>query len=136
MRMQMQWRKYLAGGLWLLSRTGKFWILLLLVGVCGLEAFTHIPTQLGSRSFELDHSWFLDLGYQWQQGHLLGRDAFFTYGPLAQVLVSIAAFLQGSGSILTALSLGYFLFNSVALVLLALCLGLIKQLRWTGALFI
>src|SRR4029077_9058496 len=100
---QIGWSKSLAGGrrlLLLLSRASKLLILLLLVGVSGLTRFAHIQTQFVSGNFDLDQSWFLDLGYQLQQGHLLGRDTFFTYGPLAQLLVSTAAFLQGSGSIL------------------------------------
>lgn len=139
MPIQMQWSKSLAGGrhrLLFWSRASKLLILLLLVGVSALVGFAHLPTRFESGNFDLDESWFLDLGYQWQQGHLLGRDAFFTYGPLAQLLVSTAAFLQGSGSILNALWLSLFLFNNLAPVLLALCLGLIKQIRWAGALFI
>jgi len=140
MRIQIQQSKYIEGGrrlLLLLSRAGKFLVLLALVGINLLVRFVLIQTQFGRGDFGLDQSWFLDLGYQLQQGHLVGRDTFFTYGPLAQLLVTTAIFLQGSGSILNAVSVGHFLFDSLAsLVLLALCLGLIKQIRWPGALFI
>jgi len=139
MPLQIQWNKYLAGGqrlILLLNRASKFLILFALVVSVELVAFVQIQTGFVKENYDLDQSWFLDLGYQLQQGHLLGRDTFFTYGPLAQVLVSTAAFWQGSGSILNALSFGYFLFTSLALILLALCLGLIKEIRWTGALFI
>src|SRR6185436_12699202 len=98
--------------------------------------FVRIRTEFVRGDFGLDQSWLLGLGYQWQQGQIVGRDTFFTYGPLAQLLVNTAAAWQGSGSILNAVSLSYFFFRAAALVLLALCLGLIKQLRWAGALFI
>jgi hypothetical protein len=136
---QIPWGNYVAAGrrgLLLVSRASKFLTLLLLVGVGGLAAFAQIKTDFTDQVFDLDKSWFLDLGYQLQQGHLIGRDTFFTYGPLAQVVVSLAALWQGSGSILKALSLGQFLVYGLGLVVLALCLGLIKQVRWTGALFI
>lgn|GEM_PF-5389227 len=133
------WRKSLAGGRWgalLLSRVSKFLILLGLVVISGLGNFARIRTEFVRGDFGLDQSWLLSLGDQWHQGHIVGRDIVFTYGPLAQLLVSIAAAWQGSGSVLNAISLSYFLFRGAALIILALCLGLIKPLRWAEALFI
>src|SRR5262245_23038284 len=124
MKLQFQWGNVLAGGrrlAWLLGRADKFLILLVLVGVTGLANFARIRTQFVRGDFGLDQSWFLDLSYQLSQGHLVGRDTFFTYGPVAQLLVRAAAFLQGSGSLLNAISLGYFLFRGIALIGLALC---------------
>src|SRR5688572_17117181 len=139
MPIQMQWSKSLAGGrhrLLLWSRASKLSILLLLVGVSALVGFAHLPTRFWSGNFDLDQSWFLDLGYHLQEGQLVGRDTLFTYGRLAQGRVSTAGFWQGSGSILNALWLSRFLFTTLGPVLLALCLGLIRQIRWAGALFI
>jgi hypothetical protein len=98
--------------------------------------FMTAPTQFSVKDFGLDQSWLLELGYQFQQGNLLGRDVYFTYGPLAQWIVNAGVLLQGSGSLLNSVATINLIGLMVAVVLLALSLGLIEEVSWSDALFI
>src|SRR5690349_9658830 len=53
-------------------------------------ALTHADNYDKGSSVSLDASWIMGLGATWQQGSLLGRDTYLTYGPFAQLIASIA----------------------------------------------
>jgi hypothetical protein len=70
------------------------------------------PTGIG-----LDNSWLLALPYQLQHGQISGRDFYFTYGILAQVISVLGTLPVHGGSIIDAAGM-IFLVNMLATVAL------------------
>jgi hypothetical protein len=119
-----------------LSQRSKPLALGALTLLLGLLGFLTTQTEFSLQDYGLDQSWVLELGYQLQQGNVLGRDVYFTYGPLAQWIVSAGVLLQGSGSLINSVGTINLMGMLVPVVLLALSLALIKDLRGAEAVFI
>lgn len=109
-------------------------IALWLLGI--LCMFMRLNTRFTAKTLDIDASWFLELENQLRMGNLLGRDVHFTYGPLAQLLMSAEALLRGGGPALNGYALGLFVFNVAAVSFLLLAIGLIKPIGRGGAVFI
>ena len=78
----------------------------------------------------LDHSWLIGLAAALQQGQISGRDFFYTYGVLAQALAWLGVWLNGGDSALDSFFAILLCFQSAAIILFGVALGLIKQARW------
>ncbi len=112
------------------------WFLVFPLMVIGLlTRFMQVDTHLTGNHFGLDASWFVELGYQLDEGNLLGRDIFFTYGPLAQ-LISWAGYKLQGGNVLSGFSVGLLLFDALGLVLLYFVVCLVDDLAWHDAVVI
>src|SRR5215212_4197141 len=103
-------------------------LVLLSIGAV-MNIFMRMPTRFDVHDFILDASWFMELENQLRLGHLLGRDVYFTYGPLAQVLAWLASLVRTNGSALYGYAIGNAFFEVVAVIALALTLAMIKQIR-------
>ena len=125
------------------QQTRAFWqahskipALLAFVALAGVISFVRIGTQLNAATFGLDSSWFLELGYKLRAGLVMGRDSYFTYGPLAQLLVGLGIWLQGGPSLLDGFTTGFWMFELAGILSFAGAVLFIPQVRGTGALFI
>jgi|HigsolmetaAR202D_1030399.scaffolds.fasta_scaffold00032_30 hypothetical protein len=81
---------------------------------------------------DIDCSWVMDMQNKLHHGQLSGRDFFFTYGPLAQLIFSIPRFLFQKSTILNSapyLVVGTFV---VAITLLNINLLALPQIDWRG----
>src|ERR671930_578447 len=86
--------------------SSKFLTLLLSSAVGILLIFMRLKTQFAAQDLGVDAGWFLELENQLRMGHLLGRDVYFTYGPLAQVLMSAGSLFRANDSVLNGFSIG------------------------------
>lgn len=77
----------------------------------------------------LDGGWQISLAALLDQGQISGRDFYFAYGPLAQIIAGLGRSINAG----TALD-GFFAirlaFQSASILLLTLALSLIKRLNW------
>jgi hypothetical protein len=111
----------------------KLLALLLLVAFNGFLLLLQTRHQFEPHDFDLDASWIAELEYQLRQGSLLGRDAQFTYGPLAQAIAWGASLLRADGSALHGVGLVLACFGLLTLLAAAAALLLVPQLDWRGA---
>jgi peptidoglycan/LPS O-acetylase OafA/YrhL len=109
-------------------------VLLLIASI--LIVIVLIPTQYDASNYTTDAGWVTELENQLHQGNVLGRDVFFTYGPLAQVLVSAASWVRYEPSALYGYGINLAVFDIFSLILLVLALFLIRDLDWVGAAFV
>lgn len=85
---------------------------------------------------DIDCSWVMDMQNKLHHGQLAGRDFFFTYGPLSQLILSIPRFLFQSSTVLNSapyLVVGTFI---VAITLLNINILALPQIDWRGSLAI
>jgi hypothetical protein len=98
-------------GRWAKPATLAISVLLLLV-----QAIYNAPLSVvGPNGIGLDDSWFLALPYQLQHGQVSGRDFYFTYGILAQMISFLGWLSVRGGSIIDAAGMVYFV-NMLATV--------------------
>jgi hypothetical protein len=79
----------------------------------------------------IDHAWEISLAATLAQGQLSGRDFYFTYGPLAQ-LVAYTGASWNDGSLLDGFFTLQLAFQLLAVFLLCLALALVKRIGWRG----
>ncbi len=84
----------------------------------------------------LDADWFMALAYTWQHGQIIGRDIFFTYGPLTQVITYLFTLFNVTGSVFNSFALAFWGLMVVSLVSFCLAIALIKQIGWKYTLFL
>src|SRR5438093_13783844 len=91
-----------------------------------LVSVVRIPDATGGSSdMSLDSSWVIGLAASFQEGAIAGRDFQFTYGPAAQIIASIGAWLNADASAYPALPLILLSFWSYGILLLAIVLLLV-----------
>lgn len=100
-----------------------------LVVLAGLSQYLGLTTYYAAEAFGLDLGWFLGLQEQLQQGRLLGRDIYFTYGPLAQLITSLGVLLRGDPSPVAGYATNMFIFHFLALILLAGAILLLREVH-------
>jgi hypothetical protein len=106
---------------------------MLSVAVVVLQA---IVTTDAFMSNTLDHSWIVGLAASLQQGQISGRDFFFTYGVLSQMLAWIGMMLNVGGSAVDGFFAITLVFRASSFVLLGIVLLLIKQINWKFVSFV
>ncbi len=84
----------------------------------------------------LDHSWIIALAATLQQGQISGRDYFYTYGVLAQIIAWLGTWLSGGNSALDSFFSILLSFQSATIILFGVLLALIRQVNWKQVLFI
>ena len=95
-----------------------------------------IVTTDAFKSNTLDHSWIVGLAASLQQGQISGRDFFFTYGVLSQVLARMGMMLNAGGSAIDGFFAIALVFRASSFVLLGIVLLLIEQINWKFVLFV
>ncbi|KAB8142686.1 hypothetical protein F8S13_14115 [Chloroflexia bacterium SDU3-3] len=63
----------------------------------------------------------------------MGRDTYFTYGPLSQLIMSLGVLLRGNSSVINGFSTGYLMFEITGVFLFSLAIMLVSQIRWHWA---
>jgi hypothetical protein len=104
--------------------------------VLGLLAFLQmaliIPVPASYDRLDLDYTWELELQNKLLQGELLGRDAFFTYGPGAQLLYSVSDLLRPDASVIDRGPLTYLVLRLAAVLVLIVTVLAIPRLSAGG----
>jgi len=119
------------------SRYSKLSGLVLFVLLAGLVRFISFPTHYSSEWFWLDAGWFLALQEQLQYGQLLGRDIYFTYGPLSQLIAYLGIFLRDNPNPVVGYGTTMFMFSFVApSVMLVVSIMMIREINLFSAIFI
>lgn len=111
----------------------KLATLIPLSAVAILLLFLRIRTKLTPQDLGLDPSWFLELENQLRQGHIMGRDTYFTYGPLSQIIMSAGIALRGNTPVINGFTTGYLMFEIAGVFLFTLAIMLVPQIRWHWA---
>jgi len=121
----------------IISRHSKLPGLALFVLLAGLVRFISLPTHYSSEWFWLDAGWFLALQEQLQYGQLLGRDIYFTYGPLSQLIAYLGVFLRDNPDPIAGYGAGMFTLNFVApSIVLVASMMMIREVNLFSAIFI
>jgi hypothetical protein len=122
---------------------GRRWSKILVIIVCSLLMFLlailNTPTNIhesGPFGTMTDNSWVFGLASKLQQGEISGRDFYFTYGFLSQVLIQFGSMLNKSGSPVDGFPFIVLSFWTLNIVLLAILLILIEQIDAKCTLFI
>ncbi len=112
------------------SNVGKALILLSCVSLGMIVGIvqTGIPTK--GEDADLDSGYIMALASTFQQGYILGRDVYFNYGPLAQLINWLATLFTASHSAFDSFALMIVIYRLVSLVSLAGILMLLPQIRW------
>lgn len=102
---------------------------------CGLFLFATSVARLSVdiaafKSNTLDHSWIIGLAATLQEGQVSGRDFFYTYGVLAQVLAWLGTWLNKGQSAVDGFFAVLLCFQSAGIILFGLVLWLIKRVDW------
>ncbi|MFQ3683983.1 hypothetical protein [Roseiflexus sp.] len=104
-----------------------------------LSALTHyvsIITYYPAAFFFLDMGWFLGLQEQLQQGRLLGRDLYFTYGPLAQIIASFGSLLRSDPSPVVGYATTMFVIELASQLVFASALMILREVRPLALVFV
>lgn len=83
----------------------------------------------------LDTSWFVSLPALLEAGKIAGRDVFFTYGPVWQLIGIIGLLIHPSSSAIDALNLITLVFQAATILTFAGTVLLIERLSWRYSLF-
>ena len=116
-----------------LQRHTKPIILAVMVVIAGLTQYLALITYYPADFFYLDTGWFLGLQEQLQQGLLLGRDTYFTYGPLAQQITSFGALLRDNPSPLVGFATNMFVWNLFHWIILAGSILILREVHLPAA---
>ncbi len=108
--------------------------------VCWLLAMLVVIAQSGvitkGEDASLDSGWQMAIASTLQQGHILGRDVYFTYGPFSQLLYGLATVFTTSHSAFDSYGLMIVLHSLITITCLAVILMLIPQINWKYTLFV
>ncbi len=117
-------------------RYAKALTLLLCLGLSLVLILLRTTVFNNGAQVSLDEAWVMGMAAQLQQGDLLGRDVFLTYGPLAQILVAMGMLLNAGPTAFDGYGIALFLLLLIGNLALAVILGLIRQIGWKYCLFI
>jgi len=121
----------------IISRYSKLSGLVLFVLLAGLVRFINLPTHYPSEWFWLDAGWFLALQEQLQHGQLLGRDIYFTYGPLSQLIAYLGVFLRDNPDPIVGYGASMFMLNFITpSIVLVASIMMIREINLFSAIFI
>ena len=119
-----------------LARHAKALVLLLLVAWTIFSTMGSLTTNRHCELLDVDCSWRLDLQHKLRLGEYSGRDFFFTYGPLAQLALSLGGALSPSEKLADSTPLLHVPEDLAGTLLLVLCLLLLPEVTAPTALVV
>ncbi len=120
-----------------MQKYGKYAIVVLFSLMWIVISIMRAPPGTGTCSeIGPDGSWALSLAAMWEQGEISGRDFYFTYGSVSQMLARFGQWMHHSQSAYDSLPLILLSFHLTGVVLLAIFLLWIRRLNWLHTLFI
>jgi hypothetical protein len=120
-----------------MQKYAKYAIVILFSLMWIVVSIMRVPPGTGTYSeIGPDGSWALSLSAMWEQGKISGRDFYFTYGGVSQMLARFGQWMHQSQSAYDSLPLILLSFHLACIVLLAIFLLWMRRLSWFHTLFI
>ncbi len=119
-----------------LRLSGRANLIALVVIVAYLGAWAFFTVQNEPLISGPDISWEIGLNTALKQGELVGRDLYFSYGPLYQAISYTAAHLNPNVTSIEANLISRIVIVELSIIFLAFCVYLIKPVAWLQIVFI
>ncbi len=113
-----------------LSRYAKALALLSGVAFTLVIQITIAPTLTRGDSIPIDADWLIGMAAQMQQGEILGRDVFLTYGPLTQLLAYAGTLFNPEHNAFNSYGMMFLILMTLGSICLAILLAFARRINW------